>query len=231
MSDLTKNYITAESRNCEDSRVPDTIQINLADNCEEVRGFGQPIPVGLAKEMAKNYFDSFDEVQKLLEFITKNENGVFNSIMKDDTKYKQFTKLQMMMAPDKHIVSGVFGKEIILQTLAQKNCEGLRYIVGRDSDHKMTVILSGVKETDIAGKKEDELYTKKMYNGTVVKMRKSELLPSAAYIKKIQVSQASDPNDPHTPEVHASSLTVKELKDELNFRFLEDVTDVLFGEF
>jgi hypothetical protein len=231
MSDLTKNYITAESKNCKDSTQPHQIQINLSDNCKEVRGFGQPIPVGLTKLMAKKYWESFDDVQDLLKFIDSDDSGILKIIKKDSKRSKQLEKLKMIMDPNNHIVSGVFGKEIILQTLSQKNCEGIRYIVGRDMQNKMTIMLAGVKETE--HEKDEDNYTTKTYQGETVKVRKSELLPDANYIKNIKEGQASDPNDPTHPEVHVSSLTIAELKKILdaNKELYENENDVLFGEF
>ena len=42
----------------------------------------------------------------------------------------------------------MFGKEIILQVLAQRNCEGIRYILGKDSG-KNTIVLIGVEDAGV----------------------------------------------------------------------------------
>lgn len=232
MSNISKNFMKTESKTPASSRKDKSITINLADDFLEVRGFGQCIPISLAKKMAKNYWETYDEIINLLDFINENKGGLLDPIKKDKVRNNQLNKLKMMMNPSNHIVSGVFGKEIILQILSQKDCEGIRYIVGRDDDDKMTIILVGVKETNYAN--EEENFTIKNYKEEKIKIRKAEILPNSHYYKNVKENQSSDPNDPNNGEVHACSLTVKELKDLLNEKFqnmVEDVNQILFGEF
>ncbi len=120
----------------------DQLYIPLASD-DELIGFGQPITQEVATEMVNAYLRLFLQVEELA-----NE-------LKTDEKYKDhagFLALLRLLDRKKHVASGVFGKEIILQLIAQRECEGLRYTMGIDAAEKLTLILMAVKTTkDAAG--------------------------------------------------------------------------------
>jgi hypothetical protein len=182
-----------------------TLTLNLADDLTDVSGFGQPITPGLAKRMTKNYYDDYDTVDKLITKIDNDTTGIY-SALKTDPAYLILKKL---LAPSNHIVSGVFGKEIILQILSQKNCEGIRYLIGQ-YQNQMTVILMGVKE---------------------IATGQSEPVPSLSFMQGIAYATPATPTDPLLGEVHKASLTVEQLRQYLSLNFLSDPNDILFGSF
>lgn len=114
------------------------LTIHLADTKAEVRGFGQPITRRKTKEMAEAYFTACEDAWKLVEEIEKNK--AYAALK----KLPGFKTLRSLVNPSQH-VSGVFGKELILQLLSQRHCEGIRYIHGRDGDCN-TIMLTGVNE-------------------------------------------------------------------------------------
>jgi hypothetical protein len=189
------------------------ITLNLADDQLEVRGFGKPVSAALAKKMASEYFKDADEASKLIGQIEGNDAfaGLQGSALE---------ALKRLLDPEKHIVSGVFGKEIILQLLSQKDCEGIRYIFGRD-EGRTTIILIGVKQ--IEGKFSRDK------NGSTIAL--SEPIGPKDFFKNLAPDSAPQAGDPPVPEVHLASKTIAEIKSELGVDFLEDPTNVLFGAF
>lgn len=179
------------------------LTINLADDNAEVRGFGQPVTRPMAREMAEDYFKQCENAFKIVDEI------------KTDPAYKklkvkpEFNDLETLLAPESQTVSGVFGKEIILQILAQKNCEGIRYIIGKDSG-KNTVILVGVKE-----------------DGEIMK---DTSVAKSVPLENITVGSVTYKS--LDAEVHGSSLTIAEARKILGAKYLkEDISNVLFGPY
>jgi hypothetical protein len=189
------------------------ITLNLADDQLEVRGFGKPVSAALAKRMASEYFKDAEEASKLIELIEKNT--AFTELQGPPLQ-----ALKRLLDPDKHIVSGVFGKEIILQLLSQKDCEGIRYIFGRD-EGRTTIMLIGVKQID------GEFSRDK--NGSTIAV--SEPIGPKDFFKNLAPDSEPQAGDPPVPEVHLASKTIRDIKSEMGVDFLEDPTHVLFGAF
>lgn len=151
---LLKNQMKLKGK---DVDKPDThLTINLADDFLEVRGFGKPVTRAKAREMAEAYFKDIEAAESIVEEIDSNKAY---AALKSKPEFKT---LKALIDPACQTVSGVFGKEIILQILSMRNCEGIRYIVGKDQG-KNTVILIGVQEDghvkDDAGKEIKALST------------------------------------------------------------------------
>lgn len=113
------------------------LTIAIAPDLSEVRGFGKPITQDAADQMINAYADEVELVTKFID----QKLGTFRG-------HPELGVLTALLSPAAQTVSGVFGKEIIMQILAQKNCEGIRYVVGRDTiTNKNTIILLGVTES------------------------------------------------------------------------------------
>ena len=206
----------------------DPFEIFLADDDKEVRGFGQPITPHLAKKMYKKYADDYFKAAALVDLIKKDTSGKYDDLKKGDN----FKAMDRLMQPKNHIVSGVFGKEILLQILSQKGCEGIRYIFGQYHDKQCktdetTIILLGVKET---GEPENP-GCKKIIAG-------SEPIPSADFFRNIdENNEQQDPLHPPVGEVHNSSLTVQEVVDKFGVSFekaeyfVKESVRVIFGKY
>ena len=127
------------------------MHIDLADDYHEVRGFGQPVTTEMARAMVGKYFREVKDGQNLIKEIIEDTTGKYEQLKQDP----KFISLQRFLHPDNHIISGVFGKEIILQLLAKRNCEGIRYVFGKDTIKNkdgtnreiMTIILSAVGQS------------------------------------------------------------------------------------
>lgn len=184
------------------------IEINLVDN-NVVCGFGDPIPIPKAKEIVQDYFSDYDNIELLIKDII-NSPAIFSIIR----NHPGFNALQQLFDPTNHIVSGVFGKEAILQLLAQKKCEGIRYAIGK-YQNKPTIVLFGVKCLE----NDDE---------------QSEPIPSANEILSIKHTDPHDPKNSLFIEVHKQSKTVAEMRSLLigkdNFN-AEEVSNQVFSAF
>ncbi|WP_121811228.1 hypothetical protein [Mucilaginibacter kameinonensis] len=201
------NHMCLQGKDVGDSNK--TIKINLADDVLEVRGFGQPITRERAKQMAEAYFTDIEAADRLVQKIINDDR------YRDLAEDPDFDKLKKLISPESQTVSGVFGKEIILQILAMKNCEGIRYIVGKDEDEKRnTIILIGVTDEGVITGD----------NG----------IPRASSLP-LKVIDASTNNIPVDGEVHKASLTIAQTKTMLNKHNLLDSpktrTDIIFGSF
>lgn len=154
-----------------------------------MRGFGQVVTAALTKKMAKDYFDDVEKIQASIADI-ESGNKTLNEIKQSD----EFQVLKSLMSADKHVVSGVFGKEIILQILAQKNCEGIRYILGKDENGKVTLILIGVQEVE--------------------NTKGSNIAPSEPVGPKnfYMMDTAFDRTDPINGEVHVSGKSIADMR-------------------
>lgn len=118
------------------------LEINLADDNAEVRGFGQPITRARVREIAAGYFF---ECELAYSLVTEIEaNPAYSNLL----GHPGFLPLKQKLDPGNQTVSGVFGKEAILQILSLRNCEGIRYIQGKSED-KHTIVLIGVQEDGI----------------------------------------------------------------------------------
>lgn len=115
------------------------LEIGLANDLSEVRGFGQPITKHAASEMIDDYATDIKSANTFIEKLEAELSG--NTLLSDEG----FSIIKTLLNPAFQTVSGVFGKEIIMQILAQRNCEGIRYIVGK-ANGKSTIILVGVSE-------------------------------------------------------------------------------------
>ena len=184
------------------------LTINLADDDLEVRGFGKPITRPKAKEMAEAYFKDIEAAETIIQEIDSNPAYI-------DLKNKaEFNQLKTLIDPSSQTVSGVFGKEIILQILSMRNCEGIRYIIGKD-EGKNTVILIGVQED---GTQTDP-------KGNVVK----------ALSAPVQLKTTATPQDrPIDAEVHRASLNIADARTALALNtnnVIESLTDIVFGTY
>ena len=166
------------------------LEVGLADEFKEVRGFGQLVTAGFAKKMAKDYFDDIEEAQKCLSFLETQEN-----IKVDDLKNRDdYKALKGLLNPEMQVVSGVFGKEVILQVLSQKHCEGIRYIIGKDEQGKITVILIGVQEVE------------NLNNDPIAPSE--PVGPKGFYLKEASFNAI----DPLNVEVHVSGKTIADMQ-------------------
>ena len=186
-----------------------TITINLADDVLEVRGFGQPITREKAKEMAKAYFSDIEAAESLTQKIERDP--LYDALKMDPN----FQKLKNLISPTAQTVSGVFGKEIILQILAMSHCEGIRYIVGKDEDEgKNTIILIGVTD--------DGIETDDQGN------QRAKSIP-------VKVPTGDSNNIPVDGEVHKASLNIAQtlvILDKQNFvNTPENRVEVIFGSY
>ena len=171
------------------------LTINLADTKSEVRGFGQPVTRRKTKEMAEAYFTACEDAWKLVQEIETNK--AYAALK----KLLGFKAMRSLVNPSQH-VSGVFGKEIILQILSLRHCEGIRYIHGRDGDNN-TLILAGVNEV-----------------GTTIKEDGSIKAQSALVAKTVMaadaVAAATDSTDDggtvFDSEVHDEGTTIEETR-------------------
>ena len=206
-----KNHMLISGK---DVNKPDTrLTINLADDLKEVRGFGKPITRARAKEMAEDYFKDIEASEVILKEIEVNPAY---AKLKEMHEFKQ---LKDLIDPETQTVSGVFGKEIILQILSMRNCEGIRYIIGKDQG-KNTVVLIGVKEVE-----EDPIQTDDQNN---FRVRSAPVeLKSTASIRDVPIDA----------EVHQSSLNVTKVREMFHGGVVNDAgsiqsrVDILFGPY
>lgn len=186
------------------------LAMKLADDEKEVRGFGQPITPELARDITLEYIKKSETSWKLLRDIQSGKITDINSIKSS----KGFEYLLSLLDPKNQIVSGVFGKECILQMIALKDCEGIRYIIG-EMENKATVVLTGVRDVS---KKGDAKAT-------------SEPLAGWEHYRLGKFDSTIPPDT----EVHKSSLTRNELFENIkrnNFDENEEsIVKVLFGEY
>ena len=167
------------------------LTFSLADDKAEVRGFGQPITRRKSKEMAERYFKAIEEAQSLVQEVDANPAYA------DLKKHLGFAALQSLVHPSQ-TVSGVFGKELILQILSLRHCEGIRYIIGRDGDNN-TIILAGVNESG----------TTTEADGSV--KARSALIKSSN--EQTDAGAAEDANvDPPDGEVHEEGTNIDETR-------------------
>jgi hypothetical protein len=170
------------------------LTIQLADTKGEVRGFGQPVTRRKTKEMAEAYFTVCDEAWKLVQEIESNK--AYAALK----KHPGFKALRSLVNPSQH-VSGVFGKELILQILSLRHCEGIRYIQGRDGDYN-TLMLAGVNEVGTAIKED----------GTI-KAKSALYAKSAAAAKTVEAETAADESGSvFDGEVHDEGTTIEETR-------------------
>lgn len=196
-----KNHMKVNGRGKADG----TLTINLADDKLEVRGFGQPVTREAAKTMAKDYFDQCLAAWEIVKEI--NSNVAYDKLK----AHSGFSSLESLINPDHQTVSGVFGKEIILQILSQKGCEGIRYVYGKDNG-KNTIVLLAVAEKE---------------PGDASRNTSAVSVPI-----NFSAGDKGDENEmPVVGEVHDESLTIQEVKDMLGFKGLNNSTDILFGEY
>lgn len=182
------------------------LEINLADDKSEVRGFGQPITPEAAEKMADDYFNQCKAGWAIISQIKTNP---LYAALKSQP---EFALLESLIDPANQTVSGVFGKEIILQILAQRGCEGIRYIHGKDNNRN-TIILLGVGET-----------------GTVVTdVNGGQHAGSKPINFNVRVTE--DPDMPVVGEVHEDSLTIAGVERLMNGEENLKNTDITFGIF
>lgn len=184
--------------------------IELADDKKEVRGFGRPITPDLTRDIVVEYVKKSDTAWRLLQDITENKITSVEEIKNSPG----FNSLKLLLDPSKQVLSGVFGKEIILQMIAAKDCEGIRYLTG-EIEGKMTIVLIGVRDV-----------TKSTDTEAV-----SEPLSGWEYYKQ-GVFKSDKPTD---PEVHLNSLTRTELLEKMGQTeftdYGDDIVKVLFGAY
>jgi hypothetical protein len=210
-----KNFMEVCGKDVNTSNAP--LKVNLADDFKEVRGFGRLITASLAKQMARSYFHDVKSGQQVLEMIEQDKSGKYHEIQSSD----EYKALRSFLNPDSHIVSGVFGKEIILQLLSQKDCEGIRYIMGMD-DGKMTIVLIGVKEVP------DSTITSASGH-TIAKSEPIVPIGKEDFYKKDRLYSSDDPEH---GEVHEHSLKIAEVEMQIvNFEGVPNPNNVIFGKF
>ncbi len=181
------------------------LTINLADDKAEVRGFGKPVTRDRAVQMAEDYFKACEAGWAIVQEIQNN------SAYLPLKNHPGFTQLKELIDPVNQTVSGVFGKEIILQILSMRNCEGLRYVYGKD-EGRNTVILIGVSE---AGFRTESDGTQKAISAPV----------------QVLATEAAD--IPLDGEVHDDSLTIEGVRQMLaqNASLGNQPSNVLFGPY
>jgi hypothetical protein len=188
---VNKMVLKGKRKGDEDSM----LEIKLADDKSNVAGFGQPVTNEYAHKMVQDYCEDVLAAQRFID-----------RIKSDFANDRDFKKLKALMDRRRHIVSGVFGKEIILQILAQPRCEGIRYMFGKYMK-KTTIILKGVAEV-----KEGSI----MQNGEVsvaksVPLDMDEMTNGArnrgTNVASMEASLMRNING----EVHQSSLTVADV--------------------
>jgi hypothetical protein len=194
-----------------------TIRHLLADDNLEVAGFGQPINSDTARDMVTSYYEDCEEITKL---ITEIETKEVYLPLKQST---WFSSLKRRNNQQTQCVSGVFGKELLLQILAQRNCEGIRYFLGSDYDGYNTVILMGVE------------HAKDKYNNDIIQPnRKGEMTANSKLLERTMEKTTTSPTDstPIKGEVHGNSLTISEAIEKLNsVGFEGTIYDVIFGTY
>ena len=209
MPNEEKNQMVVNGRGMDDSST--RLTINLADDQAEVRGFGQAITRERAKQMAEAYFLQCEKGAKLIdEILTKEEYAPLRT-------FPGFAELRHIIDPKTQTVSGVFGKEIILQILSMRQCEGIRYVIGNDGKQN-TVIIMGVTESGVVD----------LENGS--KRAKSAPVQLETPLRSI----LGDNDVPVDGEVHNESLTIAGVRDIIANDFNIDPqkpADVLFGEY
>lgn len=214
---LPKNYMHVNA--ISDVPPTDEMTIQLADDTKEVRGFGKPISTPVMRGMTDLYLDEFKKAAALVD--------VLGSDPKYNTK-PEFSSLRLLIDFDNHVASGVFGKEIILQILAQRNCEGIRYVFGLDDQNKNSVILFGV--TQVKDAQGQDVFTKRTLAAGTVDVAVSKPLANKA------VNDAGDDgygkNDING-EVHDNSRSLSEIQKEMDAKaeFNGSYTDYLLGEY
>lgn len=185
----------------------EVITRNLANDRTEVRGFGRPVTGDAAKEMVDDYYDEIKAAYRILDIIEKDERYVE---LKENEDYQ---RLRVFLDPKTQTVSGVFGKEIIMQILSQRHCEGIRYVVGKDSNNNLnTVILFGVAQIS------DELTIGTKKEPTVASTPLGQGDPSA-----------KGGNEPLHGEVHEHSYTLAQYLE--NKPLNDRLSDVLFDSY
>lgn len=202
------------------------LEIDLALDHAEVRGFGQPITQQAASVMVDDYVNDIKKANDLLSKIEGDDT------FKDITADQGFGIIKDLLSLTTQTVSGVFGKEIMLQILAQRNCEGIRYVVGK-SRGKNTLILVGVTE--------DEEGIPRMEEGETIPASKAITnigfteLPALTRVNGNGVTAGAPPPDSNIninyvmAEVHRSSLTIAQLEDL--FGIVQPPSFVLFGSY
>ena len=210
---------TGTSANPQDT----TLVINMADDELEVRGFGQPITHKLAADIALKYIKSSEDAWELIDGIDLGRITTIAAIK----QHSGFEALKKMLHPASHIVSGVFGKETILQMIAQKDCEGIRYIIGEMATTKLdeqgqptTVVQTTVVLTPV----------KQIISENATKAESEPLVGWEAYTD----SENPFPTPPPDTEVHKSSLTRAELYKKMKQKIRPEVplkVQVLFGQY
>ena len=182
------------------------LDIELADDQKDVRGYGQPITPASAAEMAEEYFQQCRAAWKIVREIRQNPAYV------NLRSLPEFAQLESLIDPANQTVSGVFGKEIILQIIAQKGCEGIRYIQGKDNN-KNTIVLVGVKET-----------------GQLITLPNGQ---TRATSEPVDFNREKNEADNVIGEVHEEALTIEGVEAILNGsggQFTKSI-DVTFGIF
>lgn len=201
------------------------LEIDLAPDHAEVRGFGQPITQQAASVMVDDYVNDIKKANSLLSRIESNDTH------RDIIDDPGFGIIKDLLSLTTQTVSGVFGKEIILQILAQRNCEGIRYAIGK-SRGKNTLILVGVTEDEEGIPREE--------NGELIPPSKAIVnkdfneLPALNRVNGNGAAAAATSEDNINinyimAEVHRSSLTIEQLE-EL-FGIVESPSSVLFGSY
>lgn len=179
----TENRMILNGRDASGEAV---LTYGLADDYLEVRGFGQPVTEGASRKMVDDYHEEIKAAYAFFEQIETDDRYV------DLKNNSNFSRLKTFLNKDSQVVSGVFGKEIILQILAQRNCEGIRYVVGVDRG-KNTIILTGVEE--VPGET--------MARNGVVQAKSKPV--SYSPVKLLENDQS-----PLKAEVHLNSYTLKD---------------------
>lgn len=180
---MPTNYMKVKGKGINKPNTP--LTINLADDFLEVRGFGKPVTREKAREMAEAYFKDIEAAESIVQEIDSNKDY---AALKSKP---EFNTLKALIDPACQTVSGVFGKEIILQILSMRNCEGIRYIVGKDQG-KNTVIFIGVQEDGYVKDK----------TGKEIK----------ALSTPVQLKFSSPLDIPLDGEVHQSSLNIADTR-------------------
>jgi len=165
-----------------------------------------PIDRAASKEMVLNFLNYFDMANELLNDVQLQCPSIAGS--------EKFNQLKSYYNEENFVISGVFGKENILQILALPKCEGIRFTLAYGFN-KNTIIICGVQEVqDLTQVYSNDYQAKSKTYG------EGDMLGP----------NGTNPIPPDT-EVHKNSKTIAELKAEnaISGTGHNQLVDAIFG--
>lgn len=80
---------------------------------DKTAGMGMPVTTRLCEHMVKKHFQNQDEIENELDKLESTE---------------ELNKIRERISPENDVVSGIYGRDTLMQILEQEGCEGIRYI-------------------------------------------------------------------------------------------------------